>query len=117
MVRIDSPGRDREARKFMRYPIQERVSFWWKDENGNRRQDEGTSRDVSVKGIFVFALRCPPVGAEVRLRILILAPLDAPRILNMEFNGRVLRVDQTTPGGGKGGFAVLSHAAIPCENN
>ena len=117
MVRIDSPGRDRETRKTMRYPIQERVSFWWRDENGNRRQDEGTSRDVSEKGTFVFALHCPPVGADVRLRILILAPLDAARILDMEFKGRVLRVEQCTPGGGKGGFAILSHAVIPCENN
>jgi hypothetical protein len=116
-VRIDSPGRHHEARKIMRYPIQARVSFSWKDENGNRRQDQGTSRDVSEKGTFVLAPRCPPVGVDVRLRMLILAPLDAARILNMEFKGRVLRVEQTTPGGGKDGFAVLGHAAIVRENN
>jgi hypothetical protein len=35
------------TRKSMRYPVKARVSFWWKDEDGNQRQGEGISRDIS----------------------------------------------------------------------
>jgi hypothetical protein len=101
----------------MRYPVEAPVLFWWKDENGNQRQGEGTSRDVSETGAFVFAQGCPPVGGVVQLRIFVVAPLDATRVLNMGFEGRVLRVDQSTPGRGKSGFAVLSHVASLRESH
>jgi hypothetical protein len=99
------------TRKSMRYPVEAPVLFWWKDENDSQRQGEGTSRDVSESGTFVFAPGCPQVGANVALRIFVVAPLDATRVLNLAFEGRVLRVEQTTPGGGKSGFAVLSLVA------
>jgi PilZ domain len=99
------------TRKSMRYPVEAPVLFWWKDENGSERRGEGTSRDVSETGTFVFTPGCPQAGANVALRIFVVAPLDATRVLNLAFEGRVLRVEQTTPGGGKSGFAVLSLVA------
>jgi hypothetical protein len=101
----------------MRYPVETRVSFWWEDEDGNQRQGEGTSRDISETGAFVFAPGCPPVGADVKLRIFIVPAPHTTRVLNMEFEGQVLRVEQTTPGGGKSGFAVWGHVAILREND
>jgi hypothetical protein len=99
----------------MRYPVKAPVSFWWKDESGDQRQGEGTSRDVSETGTFVFAPGCPPVGADVALRIFLVALPGATRVLRMEVDGRVLRVEQATAAGSSG-FAVLTKDAILREN-
>ena len=53
----------------MRFPLETPVAFWWTDENGNRQQGEGSSRDINERGAFVFAATCPPVGSSVELRI------------------------------------------------
>ena len=103
------------TRKNMRYPVKAPVSFWWNDENGNQRLGEGTSRDVSETGTFVFAPSCPPVGADIALRIFLVALPGATRILRMEVDGRVLRVEQATAAG-RCGFAVLTKDAILREN-
>ena len=108
-------GSSNPTRKSMRYPVKAPVSFWWKDENGNRRQGAGTSRDVSETGTFVFALGCPPVGADIALRIFLVALPGATRILRMEVDGRVLRVEEAT-GSGRCGFAVLTEDAILRKN-
>jgi len=100
----------------MRYPLEAPVLFWWRDEIGNSHQGEGTSRDVSETGTYVFADSCPPAGANVALKILLVAPLDATKVLNFEFKGLVLRVEQAAPGRAKGGFAVLSDATILSQN-
>jgi hypothetical protein len=99
----------------MRYPVTVPVSFSWKDENGNQYQDEGTSRDVSETGTFVFALACPPAGADVTVRIFLEALPGATKILRVEVYGRVLRVEQATAAGSSG-FAVLTKDAILREN-
>jgi PilZ domain len=110
---VGSSGRP--TRKSMRYPVTAPVSFSWKDENGNRCQGEGTSRDVSETGTFVFAPGCPPTGADVTLRIFLVALPGAREILRVEVDGRVLRVEQATPAGNCG-FAVLTKEAILREN-
>ncbi len=69
---------ERPTRKSRRYPVGAAVSFWWKEE-GSQHQGEGTSRDISETGAFVLTPACPPVGADVGLRI-VFAPLaDAER--------------------------------------
>jgi hypothetical protein len=104
------------TRKSMRYPVKAPVSFWWKDENGNQRQGEGTSRDVSETGAFVFAPGCPPVGADIALRIFLVAlPGATTRIVRMEVDGRVLRVEQATAAE-RCGFVVLTKDAILRED-
>jgi hypothetical protein len=106
----------------MRYPVKAPVSFRWKDENGNQRQGEGTSRDVSETGTFVFAPGCPPVGADVALKIFLVAMPGATKMVRVEVDGRVLRVEQATAAASSG-FAVLTKDAIlrengsPCEGN
>jgi hypothetical protein len=110
-------GSGRPARKSMRYPVQGRVSFWWKDEHANQRQGEGTSRDISETGTFVFALACPPVGVDVELRIFLVALPNTTRALRMELEGQVLRVEQTATGMGSSGFAVLTQDATLREND
>ena len=100
----------------MRYPVQARVSFQWKDEGGDLRQGEGTTRDISEAGAFVFAPDCPPVGADVELRISLVELPQATSPLPIELAGQVLRIDQDSEGERSRGFAVLTWRAILHEN-
>ena len=96
----------RQARKTLRFPLQSAVTFWWTNGNGKQHEGEGRSRDVSEHGAFVFAPLCPPVGANVVLKIALEgAPNDIVPI-PVEVEGEVLRVEPFPAEIGKGGFAI-----------
>jgi hypothetical protein len=99
----------------MRYPLKTRVSFRWKDKDGTQRRGEGTSRDLSETGTFVFASGCPPVGSEVELGISFAALPSVASALRMELEGRVLRVEKSSKG--SDGFAVATNEATLREND
>lgn len=91
-------------RATIRFPLEAPVAFRWTDENGNRQQGEGSSRDISERGAFVFAAACPPVGSNVELRI----PLEGlPDATGIDLEGCVVRVEQARPGKRSSGFAVF----------
>lgn len=96
----------------MRFPMDARVVFWWKDAIGKRQQGEGRTYDVSELGAFVLASLCPPAGAQVSVKISIEAVPDVARSLRMQVEGRVLRVEQVGTGQGRDGFAILSDRAV-----
>jgi hypothetical protein len=102
----------REARKAIRFPLEASVTFYWKSENGSDQQGQGRSRDISEHGVFVFADDCPPPGVKIGLNILLPELSDIARALRVRIEGHVLRVDQTRPGLGACGFAVLSEQAL-----
>jgi len=94
----------KSPRATIRFPLQAQVSFWWTDENGIRQQGEGSSRDVSELGAFLYADACPPVGSIVNLRI----DLEGlPDTTGIDVEGRVIRIDKVQNGKGSSGFAVL----------
>jgi hypothetical protein len=97
----------RLARTTIRYPLEASIVFWWKDENGTYRQEEGRGRDASDRGAFVFAVVCPPVGADIRIRISMEGFPDEAAALRIEVEGRVLRIDGSRASGENTGFAVL----------
>jgi PilZ domain-containing protein len=84
----------RPARKTLRFLLQTAVTFWWTNGNGEARQGEGRSRDVSEHGAFVFASSCPPVGASVVLKIDLEGIPDEIGRLPVEVEGEVLRAEQ-----------------------
>jgi hypothetical protein len=91
-------------RATLRFPLQAPVAFWWTDENGNRQQGKGSSRDISELGAFVFSAACPPVGSTVELKI----PLEElPETTGIDLAGCVVRVERGHAGTQSGGFAVF----------
>ena len=100
----------RRARKDIRYPLEAPVVFSWEDGNGVPQLHEGRTYDISNKGTFVLATPCPPLEAQVNMKISIPAVSDSSRAL-MEVEGRVLRVEQAGESEGRDGFAVLSSQA------
>jgi hypothetical protein len=101
----------------MRFPVVASVFFRWKDANGNEHRGEGTSRDISETGAFVLTAVCPPLDADIELRISLVGLLKTTTAGRMELGGRVLRVEQTAAGGGIGGFAVLTQEVIFLEQD
>jgi hypothetical protein len=98
------------ARSTIRYPLEASVVFWWKDEHGACKQEEGRGRDASDRGAFILSPECPPVGAGIRLRISMEGfPNEAVRI---DVEGRVLRVERGRASGRNSGFAVLLSNAV-----
>jgi hypothetical protein len=100
----------RPARTTLRFLLQTAVTFWWTTGNGEPRQGEGRSRDVSEHGAFVFASSscCPPVGASLTLKIDLDGIPDEIGRLPVEVAGEVLRVEQCIAERGMvtDGFAV-----------
>ena len=99
-------------RKTIRFPLQVPVVFWWADENGTPRRDEGRTRDISESGVFVFAVTCPSLGVSVGLKISLEAIPDSIEIILLEIDGRVVRIEKSDVAGDRSiGFAVLKSAS------
>lgn len=97
---------ERQARRTIRLPLRAPVTFWWTSANGDPQSGEGRSRDVSEHGAFVFALICPPVGANVKLKMAVDGVPDFRGPCPLEVEGEILRVEQTPSGTEMGGFAI-----------
>lgn len=115
-IRGDEVNSPRGRRNSIRYPLEAPVVFRWKDEGGVYQLGEGQSRDVSERGVFVIAANCPPTRADVELTIDFAALPTVMRAMQMEVEGRVVRVE---PGMGQrnGGFAVLAEQALLSESD
>jgi hypothetical protein len=96
------------ARRTLRFLLQTAVTFQWTNGDGESRQGEGRSRDVSEHGAFVFAPHCPPVGANVTVKIDLDGIPDEIGILPVEVAGEVLRVEKSPAERGMltSGFAI-----------
>ncbi len=81
------------------------MKYLWEDQPGNRLQGEGMSRDISVKGAFIFSPSPPPIGATVELDVAI-PGFDAAPIVGLKGEARVLRVKHGAEEG-TNGFAVV----------
>jgi len=103
------------ARTAIRFPVKAPVHFWWEDELGNARQGAGLSRDISERGVFVFAPICPPAGSPVRLRLSLEGLPGGAREMRMEIEGQVLRVEESGPSKSSRGFAVFYESGVDLE--
>lgn len=94
----------RSPRKYNRYRLQVHVIFSWKDAHRIRQKHEGFTRDLSVRGAFVFATILPPLEAGIKIKGF-LPPSGQALPVRMFGEGRVVRVEPAT-GSCPAGFAV-----------
>jgi hypothetical protein len=104
-------GEARDSRTTVRYSLQARVIFSWKDRHGFRQDASGRTRDISQKGAYVVAPECPVAGATVALKIFLPALAGETRTMQLETEGRVMRVEPAADSESEVGFAV-SNARI-----
>jgi PilZ domain-containing protein len=94
-----------DSRSIVRYSLNARATFHWKD-HGVSRRASGETRDISHKGAYIAAPECPAQGAIVSLNIYLPALAGENCHLHLEAVGRVLRVE--TKSNHKKGFAVAN---------
>ncbi len=75
----------------------------------------GQSGNVGLGGMFVFAAKCPPLGAEVEVEFAIPAFDGVPKQLRFCCKGQVIRVESCYE---VTGFAVTGRidGELPAEN-
>jgi hypothetical protein len=79
-----------ERRTAVRYRLRLPVIFHWND--GTARTGGGFTCDVAVDGALIFSSTCPPIGADVRIEVLVPSPDQPGEELRIECIGKVTRV-------------------------
>ena len=74
----------------MRYKLRLPVIFHWND--GADHTEGGFTTDVALDGALILSSRCPPIGAEIRIEVLIPSPDQTAEEIRIECIGKVTRV-------------------------
>ena len=96
-----------DRRHHNRYELKASVTFRWNDAQGNRCSGRGELRDISEKGVFVFADTQPAVGTIVRFDVLFNSFRDGSTV-TMDARGTVVRVERGGQEGSRKGFAAVT---------
>ncbi|MGA3166779.1 MAG: PilZ domain-containing protein [Terriglobia bacterium] len=93
-----------QPREHHRYRLRVPVMFFWKDARDTQHEGIGLTRDISVRGVFVFTTSPLPLDANIKLKALL--PLGGQVLPVRIFGqGQVVRVEPA-PGSLPAGFAV-----------
>jgi PilZ domain len=82
--------RSLQRRAAVRYKLRLPVIFHWND--GTEHTGAGFTSDVALDGALILSSRCPSVGSDVRIEVLIPSPDRSGEELRIECIGRVTRV-------------------------
>lgn len=74
----------------MRYSLRLPVIFHWND--GADHTEGGFTTDVALDGALILSSRCPPVGADIRIEVLVPSPDRSAEEIRIECVGKVTRV-------------------------
>lgn len=74
----------------MRYKLRLPVIFHWND--GADHTEGGFTTDVALDGALILTSRCPPIGADIRIEVLIPSPDQTVDEIRIECMGKVTRV-------------------------
>ena len=80
-----------ERRNSRRFPITLPVLFRWAD--SEEHYDVGHCGNIGRGGIFIFAAKCPPVGVEIDVELMLPAFDLVPHPMRIRCTGRVIRVE------------------------
>lgn len=111
-------GVSTDLRTMVRYLLHARVVFRWNDDDGSQKAGRGQTRNISQKGAYVVSPERPPKGAHIYMNIY-LPPLPGDtRVLSIEAEGQVLRVESDTEAdnSARWGFAVSNHQVTLSTN-
>ena len=101
-----------QLREAVRYPVRASVLFSWDEERGVHLEGTGVTRDMSIKGVFVYSMVLPPKNASVDMEVAF-PPLreNAPPV-RIHVRGRIVRTESHAVDPLFGGFAVTSESTI-----
>jgi hypothetical protein len=96
-----------ERREGRRFNLNAPVQFTWRVPGSGIASEGGTTRDISVRGLFVLATTCPPEGSTLRVSVLLPAYTGDGR-LEMKADAMVVRVEDTGGTRLPSGFAAVT---------
>jgi hypothetical protein len=79
-----------QRRAAVRYRLRLPVIFHWND--GSDHTEGGFTTDVALDGAFILTSRCPTMGSEVRIEVLLPSPDESGGEMRIECVGKVTRV-------------------------
>ena len=85
-----SQGPPPERRAAVRYKLRLPVIFHWDD--GREQTEGGFTNDIALDGALIFSSRCPPIGTNVRIEVLVPVPDHSAEEIRIECIGKVTRV-------------------------
>lgn len=97
-----------DLRREIRYRLDAPALFCWESAGHKRLQGEGITRDISVFGAFILTPTCPPIDVPVQVEVILPSLTRVKPIIRVSGAARVLRVEHSSKGEGKNGFAVVS---------
>jgi hypothetical protein len=105
-----------ERRKATRYRVRAPSFYCWQRADGTLQEAQGTSRDISDRGVFILAQELPPAGAHLQLEVHLPAVAGASTSAHLHGEGTVVRTGE--PRGEHAGFAaaVLFHTEISADD-
>jgi hypothetical protein len=92
-----------DLRKAKRYVMSAAVSFCWDPGNGILQEGQGTTLDVSSRGVFVITESLPRVGGQVELEVYLRSPSRESKLVRFYGEGKVVRTVTNAP---ESGFAA-----------
>ena len=101
-------GSEVNRRTDPRFPLRVPASFLWKDRLGEEHKGDGTTRDVSSSGAFIFTRLCPPPGAAVTVSISLPKISANAHGMQIRAMGKVTRIEASERGQSRRGFAFRS---------
>lgn len=87
-----------------RYKLRLPVIFHWND--GVAHTEGGFTSDVARDGALISSARCPPLGADIRVEILLPAPNGTGEEVRIQCWGKVTRIVERTR---LSSFGIVGH--------
>lgn len=73
-----------------RYKLLLPVIFHWND--GMEHTEGGFTSDIALDGAMILSSKCPPIGAEIQIEVLLPSPDGKDEALRIECLARVTRI-------------------------
>src|SRR5260370_1858381 len=83
-----------ERRGSRRFRLRLAVVFCWRDAQGMVQSGEGSSCNISSRGVYVRTKVAPPVGTSVEMNVFLPQPAYDINAAEIHAKGHVIRIDQ-----------------------
>ena len=84
------PDRTSSVERPVRYKLQIPFIFYWND--GIEHAAGGFTIDLTLDRAMILSCKCPPIGADVRIEVLLPSPDKSGEELSIECISKVIRV-------------------------
>jgi hypothetical protein len=103
-------GNTLERREQIRLGVRALVKFEWFDGQGASHREQGFTRDISSKGLFIISDSLPPPKVDLQVDVSFESISGVEPNLELSAKALVIRLEPATTPGASGGFAVLNRS-------